>query len=149
MPSLNTLSITTTKFFENTSKDYDLRNILQLVAKVLSSQRTSLQQEFLPNLQILEYSGHLYLCPGKSDDLYSLPPADNAVHGPLHLLKLNLLYATRIPKNMISYLSSLVARGVTVNVLSKSEDILQSSIDYHRDVLFRDWSDNLDSSLFS
>ena len=153
MPSLNTLSITATSlnYFDNTPKDFDLRNILQLVAKVLSSQSTSFQREFLPNLQILEYSGKLYLCPGHYDDLYSFPSADNAVHGPLHLLKLNLYPATRIPKDMISYLSGLVERGVTVNVLSKSGDILQSSIDYHRfkkDVLFRDWSDNLDSNLF-
>jgi hypothetical protein len=81
-----------------------------------------------------------------------LPPADNAVHGPLHLFKLDLHPVTRIPKNMISYLSSLVERGVTVDVLSKSEDILQSSIDYFRrreDYLCRDWADDLESSLFS
>ena len=138
MPSLNRLSMisetTTTRYFETTPKDYyDPRNILQLVAKVLSSQNTSpsLQQGFLPNLKILEYTGKLYLRPGNYDDLYSLPPADNAIHGPLHLLKLDLHPATRIPKNMISYLFSLVERGVTVNVLSKSEDILQSSIDYY------------------
>ena len=130
MPSLNALSITT---LENTTpEDYDPRNILQLVANILSSQSRSLQQGFLPNLKILEYTGELRLRPGNYADLYSLPPADNAVHGSLHLLKLNLHPATRIPKNMISYFSSLVERGVTVNVLSNSEDILQSSIDYYR-----------------
>jgi hypothetical protein len=156
MPSLDTLSIisiTTTSYFNNTTpEDYDLRNILQLVAKVLSSQSTSLQQGFLPNLKILEYTGKLCLRAGDYDYLYSLPSADNAVHGPLHLLKLDLHPATRIPKNMISYLSSLVERGVTVNVLSNSEDILQSSIDYCRcrkDSLCRDWIDNLDLSIFS
>ena len=144
MPSLNTLSITT---WGNTT-----RSILQVVAKVLSSQSTSLQEGFLPNLKILEYSGRLL--PGNYDDLYSLSPADNAVHGPFHLLKLDPHPATRIPKNVISYLSSLVERGVAVDILSKSdsEDILQSSIDYYRwreDSLCRDWADNLDSSLFS
>jgi hypothetical protein len=28
--------------------------------------------------------GKLYLRPENYDDLYSLPPTDNAVHGPLH-----------------------------------------------------------------
>ena len=146
MSSLNSLSITT--YF----RECDPRNILQLVAKVLSSQSTSLQQGFLPNLKILEYTGMLHLHPGNYDDLYSLPPVDNAVHGPLHLLKFNLHPVTRIPENMISYLSNLVERGVAVNVFSKSEDILQSSIDYYRcrkDSLCRDWADNFDPSLFS
>ena len=152
MPSLSTLSvmsITTTREIGNIiPEDYDLRNVLQLVAKVLSSQSASLQQGFLPNLKILEYTGLLHLHPENYGDLYPLPPADNAVHGPLHLLKLDLYPATRIPENMISYLSSLVERGVTVDVFSESEDILQSSIDYYRwrkDSLCRDWIDNLDS----
>ena len=146
MPSLNSLSIL------SIMTDFDPRNILQLVAKVLSSQSTSLQQGFLPNLKILKYTGKLYLRPGNYSDLYSLPPVDNAVHGPLHLHKLDLHPITRIPENMISYLSSLVERGVTVNVSSGSEDILQSSIDYYRcrkDSSSRDWTDNMDSSLFS
>jgi hypothetical protein len=148
MPSLSILSITT---LENTGpKDYDPRNILQLVAKVLSLQSTSFQQGFSPNLKILEYTGELCLRPGNYDDLYSLPTADNAVHGPLHLFKLNLRQVTRIPKNMISYLSSLVERGVTVDVSSDSENIFQFSIDYYRNrTLRRDWTDNFDSSLFS
>ena len=152
MPSLNTLSIisvTSTRELGNIiPEDYDLRNVLQLVAKVLSSQSTSLQQGFLPNLKILEYTGLLYLRPGNYSDLYPLPPVDNAGHGPLHILTLDLYPATRIPENMISYLSSLVERGVTVNVLSKSKDILQSSIDHYRrrkDSLCRNWTDNLDS----
>ena len=154
MPSLSSLSLLsmTTTLENTTPEDYDPRNILQLMAKVLSSQSTSLQQGFLPNLKILEYTGELYLRPGNYDDLYSLLPADNAAHGPLHLLKLNLYPASRIPKNVISYISSLMERGVTVNVLSNSEDILQSSINYYRlrkDSSRRDWSDNLDSSLFS
>ena len=148
MPSLNTLSIGTVNI---TPEDYHPRNILQLVAKVLSSQSASLQQGFLPNLKILEYTGLLHLHPENYGDLYPLPPADNAIHGPLHLLTLDLYPATRIPENLISYLSSLVERGVTVDVFSESEDILQSSIDYYRwrkDSLSRDWSDNLNSSLF-
>ena len=148
MPSLNSLSIRSTRI----TKDHDQRNVLQLVAKVLSSQSTSLQQGFLPNLKVLEYTGELHLRPGNYFDLYSLPPADNAVHGPLHLLKLDLHPITRIPENMISYLSSLVERGITVNVSSHSEDILQSSIDYYRfrkDSLSWDWADNMDPSLIS
>ena len=154
MPSLNTLSIISTTALEvenATPKNCDPRNILQLVAKVVSSQSTSprsLQQEFLPNLKILEYTGLLYLRPGNYGDLYPLPPANNAIHGPLHLLKLNLYPTTRIPENMISYLSSLAEQGVTVNVLSERKEILQSSIDYYRrrkDSLCGDWTDNLDS----
>ena len=156
MPSLNTLSIISTtnitsNFGNTVPEDYDPRSILQLVAKVLSSQNTSLQQGFLPNLEILEYTGKLCLRPGNFNDLYSLPPADNAAHGPLNVLKLDLHPATRIPKSIISYLSSLVEGGVTVDVLSNSEDILQSSIDYYRykeDFMSRDWTDNMDSSLF-
>ena len=149
---MNTLSITETRSYsDNTNpEDYDLRNILHLAAKVLSSQSTSPQQGFLPNLKILKYTGKLRLPAGNLDDLYSLPSA--TVHGPLHLFKLDLHPITRIPKNMISYFSSLEERGVTVNVLSESEDILQSSIDYYRrreESLFRDWADNFDSSLFS
>ena len=146
MPSLNLLSII------SVSDDYDPRDILQLVAKVLFSQSTSLRQGFLPNLKILEYTGKLYLRSGNYSDLYSLPPANNAVHSPLHLLKLDLYPVTRIPENMISYLYSLAERGVTVAVSSNSKDILQSSINYYRcrkDSLCRDWADNLESSLFS
>ena len=151
MPSLNTLSLRsmTTTVHDTTPEDYDPQNILQLVAKVLSSQSTSPQQGFLPNLNILEYTGELYLRPGNYNDLYSLPPVDKAVHIPLHLFKLDLFPATRIPKNMISYLSSLVERGVTVNVTSYSKDILQSSIDYYRRRKDFDWTDSLDSNLFS
>jgi hypothetical protein len=90
-PSLNTLSI-------RTIERRPSRNILQLVGKVLSSQSTSCQQGFLLNLKILEYyeytDGNQVLGPGLGDlnydDLYSLLPADNGVHGPLHLLKFNL-----------------------------------------------------------
>ena len=50
MPSLTILSILSITAFEITSpEEYHPRNILQLVAKVLSSQSTSLQQGFLPN----------------------------------------------------------------------------------------------------
>jgi hypothetical protein len=151
MPSLSILLITTTNYYRYFPPEYyEPRNLLQLVAKVLYSQSTSLQQGFLPNLKILEYTGLLYLRPGNYEDLYSLPPADNAVH-PLHLLKLDLHPVTRLPKNMISYLSSLVERGVTVDVSSDSEDILQSSINYYwcrKDSLCRDWTDNFDWSFF-
>ena len=146
LKSMNTL----TKI--SITKDYDLWNILQLVAKVLSSRSTSHQQELFPNLKILEYTGMLRLPAGNLDDLYSLPPADNAVHGPLYLFKLHLHPITRVPKKMMSYFSSLEERGVTVNVLSKSKDILQSSIEYYKhqeESLCRDWADNFDSSLFS
>jgi hypothetical protein len=54
----------------------------------------------------------------------------SALHG-LHILKLDCYPTTRIrsPKKNISYVSSLVEQGVTVNVLFESEleDILQSS----------------------
>ena len=157
MSSLNTLSIisiTTTTRYSNDigSVDYDPRNILELVAKVLSSQSASLKQGFLPNLQVLEYNGKLNLPPDNYDELYPLPPTDNAVHGPLHLLKLDLHSANRIPKNMISYLSSVVDRGVVVNVFSHSYDILQWSIDYYKsreESLSRDWTDDFDSDIFS
>jgi hypothetical protein len=138
IPSLNKLSITsiacTIHYSDAYLEDYDPRNLLQLVAKVFSSQSTSLQQGFLPNLKILAYTGNLR--PGNYDDPYSLPPADNALHGPLHLLKLDLRpAAAHMPKYMISYLSSLVERGVTVNIVYKSNG--------------QDWTDNFDSSLFS
>jgi hypothetical protein len=156
MTSLNTLSLisVTTPICSGiiTPDDYNPRNILQLVAKVLSSQNTSLKEGFLPNLKTLECTGRFNLHPGNYSDLYSLPPADNAARGPFHLLKLELHPATRIPKNMISYISSLVERGVTVKVLSDSKDILQSSIDYYRcrkEFMCRDWADDLDSSVFS
>ena len=161
MNTVSIISITETasvglSYPENITPDYyDLQNIFQLVAKVLFSQSTFPQQGFLPNLKILEYTGvggKMCLPAGNLDALYPLPPADSSVHGPLHLFKLDLRPVTRIPKNMISYLSRIVERGVTVNVLSKSEDILQSSIDYYRsreESLCRDWADNLDSSLFS
>ena len=148
--SINTLSITS--FFDYKLENHDPWNILQLLAKVLSSQSSSLQQEFLPNLKILEFTGELRVPAGNLDALYTLPPADNPVRGPLHLFKLDLHPITRVPQKMMSYLSSLEERGVTVNVLSDSEDILQSSIDYYRrreESLCRDWADNLDSSLFS
>ena len=152
MPSLTTLSLLSITIFNKTNpEEYQPRNILQLVAKVLSSQSTSLQQGFLPNLKILEYTGDLYLRPGIYSDLYPFPPPDNAVHRPFHLLKLDIHPVTRIPQNMISYISGLVERGVTVNVSSDSKDILQSSIDYYRrrKDLCWDWIDNLDLSLFS
>ena len=155
MPSLSTLSLISITTLENTRfatpEEYDPRNILRLVNKVLSSQSTSLQQGLLPNLKIFEYTGNLDLRPEYFDDLHSLLPAYNAIHGPLHLIKINLTQH-RLPKKMVSYLSSLVERGVTVNVMSKSEDILQSSIDYFRrreDLFGWDWVDNLDSDLFS
>jgi hypothetical protein len=157
MPSLNTLSIisttATTMYFKNvTPEDYNPRNILQLVTKVLSSQSASLQQGFLPNLKTLEYTGKLNLRPEDFDDLYSLPPADITVHCPLHLFRLNLHRVTHLPDNMISVLSSLVERGVTVDVLARSEDILQPSIDFYRrkrDSFHGDWTDNFESSFFS
>ena len=146
MPSLNTLS--------TTSGDFDPRFIFQLVAKVLSSQSTSQgpQQGFLPNLKIFEYTGKLNLRPEFFDDLHSLLPAySNALHGPLQLIKIDLTQH-RLPKNLIPFFSNIVERGVTVNVTSKSEDIIQTSIDYFRrreDFFEQDWVDNLDSSLFS
>ena len=151
--SINILSITS--FFDSSQENYDLWNILQLMAGVLSSQSTSPQRGFLPDLQILEYTGNLRL-PARSFFLldallYTLPPADNTVRGPLRLFKINIHSTTRIPKKMMTYFSSLEERGVTVNVLSKSEDILQSSIDYYRgreESLCWDWAVNLDLSLF-
>ena len=157
IPSLNTLSIRSLGIGAlaiTSPDDHDSRNIFQLVAKVLSSQSTSLRQGFLPNLKILEYTGELYyLQSGIYEDLYPLPPVDNAVHGPLRLLELDFYYSTtRVPKKLMSYISSLEERGVTVNVLSYSENILQSSIDYYKcreDFLCQDWTENFDSTLFS
>ena len=156
IPSLNTLStisMTNTDYFEDTTReDHDPRHILQVVAKVISSQSTSPRQGFLPNLKILDFTGRLFPLPENYEDLFPLPSADNAVHGPLHLLELELYPTTRIPENMISYFSRIVKRGVTVNVLSDSYDIFQPSIDFYRyrkDYLDRDWIDNFDSSLFS
>ena len=101
----------------------------------------------------MQHNGRiLCLHPEIFDDLYSLPLTNNAVHGPLHLLKLDIHPATCIPENMISCLSSLVERGVKVNVLSKPEDILQSSIEFYRrkrGSKYQDWTDNMDSNLFS
>ena len=130
LPSLKTLLITVNSAHENNPP---LRNILQLVAKVLLSQGKALQQEVLPNLEVLKYTGPLCLRLGSYTDTYPLPPVDNAIRGPLHLLEINLYPATHIPQNIIPYFLSLVERSVTVNVLSGSEDILQSSIDYYRD----------------
>ena len=154
IPSLETLSLMsiTTLWHSPARDEYDPRNVLKLVAKVLSSQNTSLQQGFLPNLKILEYTGELRVRQGNYDDLCSLPPADSAFRGPLQLVKFDLHPEIYISKNMISYVSSLVERGLTVNVLSKSKDILQSSIDHYRRTSIRkdlreDWADNLDLSL--
>ena len=144
MPSLNSLSI---QLIHDNPRD-----LFQLVANVVSSQSTSFQQGLLPNLKTLEFTGKLYLRPGNYFDLYPLPPADNAVHGPFRLLKIDINPLTRIPEDIISYISSLVERGITVNVLCGSKDILQSSVDYYRsrkESLCRDWTDNFDSSLFS
>ena len=157
IPSLNTLSIQSIAIGTSAiafPDDHDSRNIFRLVAKVLSSQSTSLRQGFLPNLKILEYTGELYYLPSGNyyEDLYPLPPVDNAVHGPLQLLSFDFHSITRVPKKIISYISSLEERGVTVNVLSYSENILQSSIDYYKckeDFLCRDWTENFDSTLFS
>ena len=145
MPSLTTLSLSMST---PGPEEHHPRNIFHLLAKVLSSQSTPLQRGFLPNLKILEYTGELYLHPGNYDDIYPLPPVDNAVYGPLHLFQLDLHPVTRISGSMISYISSLAERGVTVNVVSRSEDIIQSSIDYYRCRL-QDWSDNLDLGLLS
>ena len=144
IPSLKTLTITSDNLYAGESYP---GNILQLVAKVVSSQS---KRGLLPNLEVLKYTGELHLGPGYYAGLDPLPPADNAVHGPLRSLKLDLYPATRIPKKIISYLLSLEERGVTVNVLSSSENILQSSIDYYRgkeESLRRDWVDNLESNL--
>jgi hypothetical protein len=157
MPLLTTLTIISARWAtqsygtHTTGEEYHPRSIFQLLAKILFSQSTSLQQGFLPNLKILKYTGKLSLSvhPGNYEDIYPLPPADNAVHGPLQLFKLDLHPATRMSGSLISYISSLAERGVTVEVISGSEDILQSSIDYHRWRENSDWSDNLDSSLFS
>jgi hypothetical protein len=51
----------------------------------------------------------------------------SAVHGSLRVLKLDRYPATPIPVNRVSYVSSLVEQGTVVNVLSKSDNIVQSS----------------------
>jgi F-box-like len=147
IPSLKILLITSYPY--RVSGD-DSWNILQLVAKVVSSQSTTIQQGLLPNLEVLEYTGQICLRPGNYAELFPLPSTDNAVHGPLRLLKFDLDPTGIIPENIISYFLSLTERGLTVNVLSGSRDILQSSIDYYRlkeDPLAWDWVDSLDSSL--
>ena len=117
MPSLSTLSILSITTFKKTNpEECHPQNILQLVAKVLSSQSTSLQQGFLPNLNILEYTGKLHLHSGNYDGLYPLPPANNTACGPLHFLKLDLYPANCIPEKKISYVLSLEEQSVTVNV---------------------------------
>ena len=95
------------------------------------------------------YTGELRPNEENYEDIYPLLPSDDAFHGPLHrdLVKLDLHPEIYISKNMFSYLSTiLVKRGVTVNVLSKSKDILQSSIDFHRvrdsEDWYGDWADN-------
>jgi F-box-like len=145
IPSLKILSITA---YDRVFED-DSVNILQLVTKVVSSQSTTIQHRLLPNLEVLEYTGQICLRPGNYAELFFLPSTDNAVHGPLRLLQLDLDPTAIIPENIISYFLSLMERGLTVNVLSGSKDILQPSIDYYRDKeesLCRDWVDNLDSS---
>ena len=116
MLSLNTISITsitaTIDVERATSDDYDLRNFMQLVVKILTSQSTSLG--FLPKLKVLEYTGKLWLRPGNYSDLYPLPPAaDNAVHhGPFCLLKLNIRPAIRIPENMANGVHYLFSQKI-------------------------------------
>ena len=57
MPSLTTLSIKSVTSFKFSSRSkYRPQNISQLVVKVLSSQSTSIQQGFLPNLRIFTKS---------------------------------------------------------------------------------------------
>jgi hypothetical protein len=52
----------------------------------------------------------------------------SAVQGSLRVLKLNRYPARRgIPKNRISYVSSLVEQGAVVNVLSESDNIVHSN----------------------
>ena len=69
---------------------------------LLAEQHISLQQRFLPNLKISEFTGE----PEIYDDLYFLPqpqpPADITVLGPFHSLKFDLHPATRIPENMMN-----------------------------------------------
>ena len=119
IPSLETLSLMSirTLWHSPARDEYDPWNVLKLVAKVLSSRNTSLKQGFLPNLKVLEYTGELRVRQGNCDDLYSLPTADNAFRGPLQIDKFDLHPEIYTSKNMISYVSSLVERGVTVNVV--------------------------------
>ena len=94
MPSLNTLSllsVTTPICHGYAYRDgYDPWNILQLVAKVLSSQNTSLQQNFYQTSRLWNIPEGLIYIQEIYGDLYSLPPANNALHGPFHSLKLEL-----------------------------------------------------------
>ena len=152
MPSLKKLSITVTPSLLYNPRDYLGRwNILLLLVNALSSQKAkTIHLQFLPNLEILEYTGKLCLRSGNYAELYPLPPVDNDVRGSLRLIKLDLYPAIRIPIDAISFFLSLVERGLTVNIYSRSQDILQSSIHHYRgrEGRFRqDWVDDLDLSL--
>ena len=141
MPSLKKLSMTF-------SSKCGFINILGLVVKILSSQRATGTENCLPNLEILEYSGTLYLCARNYSDLQSLPPANNAVQGPLKSIKFDLYPATRIPPTAIPFfLALLMERGLTVYVCSQSQDILQPSINHYEKREKQDWMDGLDLSL--
>ena len=49
---------------------------------------------------------------------------ESALHGSLRVLRLDRYPATRIPKKRKPYVSNLVKKGVTVNVLSESDDMV-------------------------
>ena len=109
-----------------------LFNILKVLGMIQCSQSNSFAPQFLPHLEMIEYTGPLPLT--FTVDLpmiiptHPLPP-DDAEQGSLRLIKINIYPAVYLPPNAIPF---LMERGVTVNVSSNSEDLLQSSIDYYR-----------------
>jgi len=104
------------------------------------------KSNFLPHLETFDYTGPPFLpIPNIiSPDLS--PPTDNAVQGPLKSVKIDFYSAIHIPDSAISFFMRLRERGVTVNISSASQDILQPSIDYYKDSLRWDWFGELDLS---
>jgi hypothetical protein len=111
-------------------------NILKVLGMIQSSQSNSFEPWFLPHLETLDYTGPLTFAVDlpiiiSRDPTHPLPP-DDAEQGPLRLIKIKICPAVCLPENAIPLVLGLMERGVTVNVLSNSKDILQSSIDYYR-----------------
>jgi hypothetical protein len=123
-------------------------DILKILGMIHFSQSNPFQPKFLSHLETFDYTVLLDIISSEAID--SLPPSDNAIQGPLQSVEIYTSPAIYISKNAVSFFLRLIGQGVTVNVCSQSEDILQSSIDYHRDRaewLRCVWLDELDLSL--
>jgi hypothetical protein len=141
MPSLKNLVLSQTINLARQVED-----ILEVLGMILFSQSNSFERWFLPHLETLEYTGPIIRA--KMD---LLSPAGNVISGPLRLVELHSEPAIMIPKDAIAFFLELRERGVTVNVWSQLEDILQSSIDHYKgeeeSLLPVDWFMALDLSL--